>query len=134
MPFRILIVDDSMAMRKILQRVIRQAGFEQAEFLEAPNGAEGLKLFDPHSVDLILSDWNMPGMDGITFVQEARKKNRETVGTKIVPIIMITSEGGAAKFKEARLAGANNFISKPFTPEVFEQKIKETIVEQGARP
>lgn len=124
---KVLIVDDSMAMRMIIRRSFCQAGFEGVEFLEAPNGAAALGLFDPHAVDLVLSDWNMPEMDGITFAKEVRKKNRETAGSRRIPIIMVTSEGGEKKRNELLYAGVDGYLCKPFTPQMLESEVNNVL-------
>ena len=113
---RVLIVDDSSVMRKLVARALRQAGLTPGEVLEAGDGVEGLEVLADNSVDLILSDWNMPNMDGLTFVKELRK----TVQT---PVVIVTTEGGEAKVAEAMANGANGHIKKPFTPEMLEQVI-----------
>lgn len=107
---RILIVDDSSVMRKIVARGLRQAGFKIDDIQEAGDGAEALQILNSTNFDLILSDWNMPNMDGLTFVKELRKSDD-------TPVVMITTEGGDAKVAEAVQSGANGHIKKPFTPE-----------------
>lgn len=107
---RVLIVDDSSVMRKIVSRGLRQAGFKIDDILEANDGQEALGLLSSNNCDLILSDWNMPNMDGLTFVKELRKSDD-------TPVVMITTEGGEAKVNEAIKSGANGHIKKPFTPE-----------------
>jgi two-component system, chemotaxis family, chemotaxis protein CheY len=116
---RILIVDDSSVMRKIVTRGLRQAGFDMDEVLEAGNGQEGLDaLINANDdVQLILSDWNMPVMDGLTFVKGVRAKGNQT------PIIMVTTEGGDSKLTAAMNAGANGSIKKPFTPDVLRETL-----------
>lgn len=113
---RVLIVDDSGVMRKIVAKGLRQAGFKVDETFEAGDGVEGLSVLADNSVDLIVADWNMPNMDGLTFVQELRK----TVQT---PVVMITTEGGEAKVAQAMAMGANGHIKKPFTPEKLQEVI-----------
>jgi two-component system chemotaxis response regulator CheY len=114
----VLVVDDSAMMRKIVTKNLRESGFDVA-ILEAADGQEGLSVFKKGGVDVILSDWNMPNMDGITMVKEIRKLDPD----KKVPIIMVTTEGSVDKVKEAVLAGANNYLAKPFTPESFKDKL-----------
>ena len=115
---RILIVDDSSVMRKIVTRGLRQAGFKMDEVLEAGNGQEGLDALKAQSdVQLILSDWNMPIMDGLTFVKGVRGSGNNT------PIIMVTTEGGETKLNAAMEAGANGSIKKPFTPDVLRETL-----------
>lgn len=113
----ILIVDDSSTMRKIITRSLRQAGFDLNEIYEAGDGIEGLNSLDTNKVDLILSDINMPNMDGLEFVKSLRGK-----GSKI-PIFMITTEGGEDVINEALGNGANGSIRKPFTPEQLAEKL-----------
>ena len=111
---KVLIVDDSATMRKIIIRVLRQAEISVQGVLEASNGLEGLAALslDPE-VDLVLSDINMPEMDGVDFVREVRKsRSKETL-----PMIMVTTEGGDAMMKTALESGANGYVTKPFTPE-----------------
>lgn len=114
---KVLVVDDSVIMRRIISNNLKMAGFTQ--IVEAGNGAEGLENLE--GIDLILTDWNMPVMDGLTFVKEVRKNGSKT------PIVMITTEGTKTEVMEALKSGVNNYIVKPFTPETFVEKIKSTI-------
>ncbi|MHC4375370.1 MAG: response regulator [Planctomycetota bacterium] len=119
MGLKVLIIDDSSLMRKMINRAIRQCAVEVAETFEAENGQEGLQALASHSPDLILCDWNMPVMDGIAFVTEARK-------SVTTPIIMLTTEGTDSKKAEAMGAGASGYVTKPFTPEKLEEAIKRS--------
>lgn len=117
---KILIVDDSMTMRRILMRSIRQAGVECEGFLEASNGAEGLeRLAADADVQLVLADVNMPVMNGIDFVKAARSQPTKYT----MPILMVTSEGGDAMVKTAMEAGASGCVTKPFTPEALKSAL-----------
>ncbi len=121
MPKTVLVVDDSAMMRKIIIKNIKESGFD-VNVIEAGDGKEGLDKFQAApagTISLVLSDWNMPNMDGLTFVKELRKLDPQ----KAIPIVMITTEGSADKVKEAVLAGANNYLAKPFTPERFKEKL-----------
>ena len=122
MPKNVLVVDDSAMMRKIVIKNLRDCGFD-VTVVEASDGKEGLDKFSAGGIDLILSDWNMPNMDGLTMVREIRKLDPE----KKVPIIMVTTEGSADKVKDAVLAGANNYLAKPFTPERFKEKLSKIL-------
>ncbi len=113
----VLIVDDSSTMRKIITRSLRQAGFVVNEIYEAGDGIEGLNALAANKVDLILSDINMPNMDGLEFVKSVRGKGIQ------IPIVMITTEGGEDVISEALASGANGSIRKPFTPEQLEEKL-----------
>ncbi|PIE22921.1 MAG: two-component system response regulator [Planctomycetota bacterium] len=112
----ILIVDDSGTMRKIIMRGIRQAGYKVDSFKEAGDGLQGLEQLDKGAVDLILSDVNMPNMNGLDFVKAVRGK----YGNK-TPIVMITTEGSNEVVNEARTSGANGYLKKPFTPEKIQE-------------
>ncbi|MBT1071959.1 response regulator [Pelotalea chapellei] len=118
----ILIVDDSSTMRKIISRSLRQAGLPVDEIYEAGDGIEGLSvLASGKAVDLVLSDINMPNMDGLEFVK-ALRGNGNTV-----PVVMITTEGGEEIIKEALASGASDSIKKPFTPDQLQEKLGKII-------
>ena len=116
---RVLVIDDSSTMRKIVSRALRQAGLDFDEILEAADGQDALNLLENEKVDLILSDINMPNMDGIEFLRQ----KREIDAIKDIPVVMITTEGGADIIGEAKELGAAGNIKKPFTPD----KINEVI-------
>jgi two-component system chemotaxis response regulator CheY len=114
----ILIVDDSSTMRKIISRSLRQAGLSVDEIYEAGDGIEGLGVIaSGKSIDLILSDINMPNMDGLEFVKAVRGNGNTT------PIVMITTEGGEEIIAEAISSGASDSIKKPFTPDQLQEKL-----------
>ncbi|MDE3150144.1 MAG: response regulator [Acidobacteriota bacterium] len=116
---RALIVDDSSVMRKIVERSLRQAGLNLAMVHEAGNGAEGLELLKTKQVDLILSDINMPAMDGLEFLRQIRAQNLAPG----VPVVMITTESSEEHVKQAILAGARGYIRKPFTAEQVKERV-----------
>jgi two-component system chemotaxis response regulator CheY len=116
---RVLIVDDSAVMRKIVERSLRQAGIEILEVLEAGNGVEGLAALQQTGVDLILSDINMPAMDGLEFLQGLRCLDN----SKNTPVVMITTEGSESRVVEALSAGARGYIRKPFTPDQVKERV-----------
>ncbi len=118
-PARVLIVDDSSVMRKIVGRSLRQAGLEVQEVLEASNGSEALTVARENSLDLILSDINMPLMDGLEFVRQLRCI--ETA--QHIPVVMITTEAGEARVVQALSSGASGYIRKPFTPEQIKERV-----------
>jgi two-component system chemotaxis response regulator CheY len=119
MPLDVLIVDDSAAIRKILQRVLRQAEVPVREFYEAGDGAEALEALKGKEVGLILSDINMPNMDGLQLLGHLKGSD----SWKNVPVIMVTTEGSQAKVMEAVQLGAAGYVRKPFTAEQIKEKL-----------
>jgi two-component system chemotaxis response regulator CheY len=116
---RTLIVDDSSVMRKIVERSLRQAGLDPLVVYEAGSGIEGLDLLKAQKVDLILSDINMPSMDGLEFLRQLRAQNLAPG----VPVVMITTESSEEHVKQAILAGAQGYIRKPFTAEQVKERV-----------
>jgi two-component system chemotaxis response regulator CheY len=116
---RTLIVDDSSVMRKIVERSLRQAGLDSLLVFEAGSGIDGLELLTAEHVDLILSDINMPSMDGLEFLRQIRAQNLAPG----VPVVMITTESSEEHVKQAILAGAQGYIRKPFTPEQVKERV-----------
>ncbi|NWF84291.1 MAG: response regulator [Bryobacteraceae bacterium] len=119
MSLDVLIVDDSAAIRKILQRVLIQADVPLGRVYEAGDGEEALNCLKDASVGLILSDINMPKMDGLQLL--GALKNQES--TKSIPVIMVTTEGGSTKVMEAVNLGAAGYVRKPFTAEQIKEKL-----------
>jgi two-component system, chemotaxis family, chemotaxis protein CheY len=119
MPLDVLIVDDSAAIRKILHRVLVQAEVSLGKVLEASDGLEALDKLKTDKVGLILSDINMPNMDGI----ELLSKLKEDASFKSVPILMVTTEGSQAKVMQALELGASGYVRKPFTAEQIKEKL-----------
>jgi two-component system chemotaxis response regulator CheY len=121
---RALIIDDSAVMRKVVERALRQAGLELTEVLEAGNGEEALQALrkdraNSGSLGLIMSDINMPVMDGLQFL-ELRRDEKLAQG---VPVVMITTEGSEQAVLRAISAGAQGYISKPFTAEQVKARV-----------
>src|SRR3954447_6935194 len=116
---RALIVDDSSVMRKIVERSLRQAGLEPLVVREAGTGTEGLDVLRSERFDLILTDINMPGMDGLEFVRQISAQNLAPG----VPVVMITTESSEEHVKNAILAGARGYIRKPFTAEQVKERV-----------
>jgi len=119
MALDVLIVDDSAAIRKILQRVLFQADIQVGKVLEAGDGVEALEALKTNPVGLILSDINMPNMDGLQFLNELKNQPNH----RHVPVIMITTEGAQAKVMEAVNLGARGYVRKPFTAEQIKEKL-----------
>ena len=121
---RILLVDDSKTMRSIQKSVLAQIGHTEIE--EACDGQDALSKVGAFQPELMLVDWNMPNMDGITFVKHIRQTDKTT------PIIMVTTESEKARVIEAIKAGVNNYVVKPFTPDALSQRINETLNKKAA--
>jgi two-component system, chemotaxis family, chemotaxis protein CheY len=116
---RTLIVDDSSVMRKIIERSLRQAGIDPLVVHEAASGTEGLDLLKRKQVDLILSDINMPSMDGLEFLRQIRAQNLAPG----VPVVMITTESSEEHVRQAIQAGARGYIRKPFTADQVKERV-----------
>jgi two-component system chemotaxis response regulator CheY len=118
-PPNLLIVDDSTAIRKILLRVLSQTGLPLGDVLEAGDGREALKLMESNDIALILSDINMPNMDGLQLLRALR----DSATWHDVPVVMITTEGGQAKVEEAVQLGATSYVRKPFNADQLRDKL-----------
>lgn len=118
--YNILITDDSSTMRAMIKKVIKLSGVQISNLYEASNGLESLKILSKNWIDLILTDINMPEMDGIEFLKTVKKDELLTS----IPVVMITTEGSDAKIEEAFSLGACGFVKKPFTPE----EVKKVII------
>ncbi len=116
---RALIVDDSSVMRKIVARSLRQAGLDSLVVVEAASGAEGVEALKRGPVNLILSDINMPVMDGLEFLRQIRAQNLAPG----VPVVMITTESSEEHVKQAIQAGARGYIRKPFTADQVKERV-----------
>ena len=117
----ILIVDDSATIRQVVGMTLKGAGYE---VLEACDGKDALKKLDGKKINLIISDVNMPNMDGITFVKEAKK----LASYKFTPVIMLTTESQDSKKQEGQAAGAKAWVVKPFQPEQMLSAVSKLIM------
>jgi two-component system chemotaxis response regulator CheY len=118
---KILIVDDSKAMRMIVLRTLRQAGFEGHTFMEAGNGKEALDSIKANAPELVLSDWNMPEVNGIQLLQTLRAESNP------IKFGFVTSEGTPEMRKLAMDSGAAFLITKPFTAESFKEQLQPLV-------
>jgi two-component system, chemotaxis family, chemotaxis protein CheY len=123
---KVLIVDDSSVMRKIVERSLRQAGLGLAQVVEAGNGVEALAALQTGRVDLILCDINMPVMDGLAFVKQLSSIDNG----KGIPVVMITTEGSEGHVVQALSAGARGYIRKPFTPDQVKEHVLSVLTEK----
>jgi two-component system chemotaxis response regulator CheY len=118
---KILVVDDFATMRKVIRNLLKQIGYENV--VEAENGQVGLRALKSQKIDFVISDWNMPTMSGLELLKAVRA-DEELSKT---PFLMVTAEALKENVVEAVKAGVNNYIVKPFTAEVLEEKIKKII-------
>lgn len=123
MAFNILIVDDSLSIRTVIKKIIHLSGFNIEACYEAKNGREALEVLSHHWVDVILSDINMPEMNGIEFLQELKKDDLY----KQIPVIFVTTEGSKERIEQATQAGAGGFLKKPFLPEELRSVLARVI-------
>ena len=117
---RILIVDDSVSMRGMIRSALRSGSFE---VVEAANGPDALTVLDRQEVDLIITDVNMPDMDGISLVKAIRHRP----ATKVTPVLVLTTECGAELKQAGRAAGATGWIVKPFSPQQLVQVVAKVL-------
>lgn len=117
----ILIVDDSESIRLVVSMGLKEAGYNVVAGI---NGADGLRLLNENKVDLIISDLNMPVMDGITFLKEVRKQDKY----KFLPLLILTTESQESKKLEAKQAGATGWIIKPFVKDKLLAVVKKVLV------
>jgi two-component system chemotaxis response regulator CheY len=117
---KVMIVDDSVSMRQMVGYTLRQGGFD---VLEAEHGQDALQKLQGSLVDLVITDLNMPVMDGITLIKNLRQQPE----MKSKPILMLTTEGLAAKKEEGKAAGATGWIVKPFDPEKLLQTVAKVL-------
>ena len=118
---KILAVDDSATMRRIIKNQLKQAGYEEVD--EAGNGREALTMLGQAHYDLLITDWNMPEMNGLDLVKEVRR----TDASKTMPILMVTTVAGKEDIVTALKAGVNNYMVKPFDTATLRAKIAQVV-------
>ena len=115
---KLIVVDDSSTMRRIIKNTLARLGYK--DILEGEDGAQGWSVLDANpDTGMLITDWNMPEMNGLELVKKVRADERFAD----LPIIMVTTEGGKAEVITALKAGVNNYIVKPFTPQVLKEKL-----------
>ena len=118
---KILAVDDSPTMRRIIINTLKRAGFNQVS--EATDGKDALAKLKTEKYNFVITDWNMPEMDGLTFVTTLRSDP----DLQTMPVLMVTTRSVKEDIIEAMKAGVNNYIVKPFTPETLAEKINQVL-------
>lgn len=119
---KLLLADDSGTMRTIQKRCLFKLGLTEQDITEAEDGQQALRYFESQSFDVVLSDWNMPNMDGLTFLQRVREQNKD------IPFIMITTEAERARVVAAIQSGVTDYLVKPFTPDDLRSKLEKWVV------
>jgi len=122
---KILIVDDFSTMRRIIKNLLRELGFNNT--MEADDGSTALPMLKSGDFDFLVTDWNMPNMQGIELLKAIRADDR----LKTLPVLMVTAEAKREQIMEAAQAGVNNYVVKPFTAETLKSKL-ERIFERSA--
>lgn len=125
MAYNVLVVDDSLPMRAIIKKVIKVSGFNVGQIFEAGNGKEALEIVKNEWLDLVLTDYNMPVMNGLELVSEMKRDELY----KDIPVVMITTEGSREMVDEFMEKGATDYIKKPFTPEMVRTKLNNIMGE-----
>ena len=127
MPYNVLIVDDSQTMRKVIRKSVVLSGFAMENCWEAGNGKEALAVVQAQKVDLILTDFNMPEMNGMEMTQELKKTEKY----RQIPIFFITAQENETLRKEGAALGVQGFIPKPFQPEIIRDLLQKAMEKTG---
>jgi len=125
MAYNVLIVDDSLPMRAVVKKTITASGFMVGKFYDAGNGKEALKVLNSEWMDLVVTDYNMPDMNGLELL--SHMKSDEIL--KTIPVVVITTEGSQQRLREFMEGGAADYIRKPFTPEEIRNKLSRIMGE-----
>lgn len=127
MAYNVLVVDDSLPMRAVIKKTLKASGFDVGRFFDAGNGKEALAVLKQEWLDLVLTDYNMPDMNGMELISSM--KGDEVL--KTIPVVVITTEGSQQRVKEFLDKGAADYIKKPFTPEEIRNKLTRIMGETG---
>lgn len=125
MAFNVLIVDDSSSMRAVIRRSIKVSGFNVGEYLEAADGREALTVLNDQWVDIVLTDINMPNMNGMQLISEIKADAM----LRSIPVVMVTTEGSEKRMQESVELGASGYIKKPFLPEDVKRTLSDIMGE-----
>ncbi len=125
MAVNMLIVDDSLPMRSVIIKTIKASGFGAANFYQAADGNEALKMLKDEWMDIVVTDFNMPEMNGLELISEMKKDDE----LSSIPSIVVTTEGSQVKIQEFIDKGATGYVKKPFTPEIIREKLTQILGE-----
>ena len=125
MTYKMLVVDDSLPMRAIIIRTIKASGFQETDFLQAGNGEEALKVLANEWVDIVITDYNMPDMNGMELIQKMKKDDI----LEAIPVLVVTTEGSREKVEAFIQEGAAGYVKKPFTPETIRFELTKILGE-----
>jgi two-component system chemotaxis response regulator CheY len=125
MAYNILIVDDSFPMRAVIKKIIKASGFDIGEFFEAGNGKEALQVMDQQWLDLVLTDYNMPDMNGLELLKAMKRS--DTLAD--IPVVIVTTEKGDRRMEAFFNQGAVAYVKKPFTPEQIKAHLNRILGE-----
>ena len=126
MAFNVLVVDDSRSMRSVIKKSVKASGFKVGEVFDAANGKEALSVLKEAWLDLVITDYNMPDMNGMELLDEMKKDEV----LKAIPVVVITTEGSQERVDEFMQKGASGYIKKPFTPEEIRQALNGIMGEE----
>lgn len=127
MTFSILIVDDSMPMRSVIKKTFKSAGYGGADFHEAANGIEALQQLENHWIDIVITDFTMPLMNGLELIHKMKQNDL----CREIPVVVVTTEGSQESVDQFIQGGARGYIKKPFTPEQIRDVITDILGESN---
>ncbi len=123
MPYNVMIVDDSPSMRTFVRRVIDLSGFEVSSCLDAANGVEALELLGEHAIDIILTDINMPRMNGEEFVRKLEEHEK----FRLIPVVVVSTDSTHNRIRRMLELGARGYVVKPFSPEMLRNELERVL-------
>lgn len=123
MGYNVLIVDDSLIIRKMIAKTLRISDLNISEFFFAENGRQALRQLKENSVDIVFADINMPEMNGIQMIEEMRKEDL----LSSIPVVVISTERSRKRIEELKAMGVKSYLCKPFIPEQFTQVVKDLL-------
>ena len=127
MAYNVLVVDDSSSIRAIVKKIIKMSGFAVAEFKDAADGVEALSVLNSQPVDVVLTDINMPNMDGMTLITEMK----QNPALAAIPVVVVSTEGSERKINDAMAMGAVGYVKKPFVAKDIKQTLDAIMMGAG---